>query len=146
MECISPFNEYSQWTSRKQAGVMWFLFHVLQPLLIMFTQQNSCCISKRLMKHVHKSHWQSNPPPLLSLWLLEVKGLGFRIWKEFDVIGRCILKWEGISCDLTLNFTNIYMQVKNKAKRIWSTSCKPRFIAIDRRKSHINPTRPTHYT
>ena len=33
-------------------SVIWFAFHVLQLLLIVFTQQNSCCISKSTMKYV----------------------------------------------------------------------------------------------
>ena len=35
-------------------GVMWFVFHVLQLLPIKFTQQNLCCISKSIMKHMQK--------------------------------------------------------------------------------------------
>ena len=33
-------------------GVIWFIFHALQLLPIRFTQQNSCCISKSIMKHM----------------------------------------------------------------------------------------------
>ena len=38
----------------KICGVIWFLSHVLQLLLVKFTQQNFCCISKSTMKHMRK--------------------------------------------------------------------------------------------
>ena len=36
----------------RYVGVIWFVFHVLQLLPIRFTQQNSCCISKSMIKHL----------------------------------------------------------------------------------------------
>ena len=39
-------------TSSRYVGAIWFLFHVLQLLLIRLAQQNSCCISKSMMKHM----------------------------------------------------------------------------------------------
>ena len=38
----------------RYVGVIWFVFHVLQLLPIRLTQQNSCCISKSLMKHLQR--------------------------------------------------------------------------------------------
>ena len=38
----------------RYVGVVWLIFHVLQLLLIRFTQQNSCCISMYTMKHMQK--------------------------------------------------------------------------------------------
>ena len=48
--------------TRYAGVVMWFVFRVLQLLPIGFTQQNSCCISKSMMKHPQK--------PDGSAWLL----------------------------------------------------------------------------
>ena len=38
----------------RHVEVIWFLFHVLQLLLIRFTQQNSCGNDKSMMKHMQK--------------------------------------------------------------------------------------------
>ena len=40
-------------------GVIWFDFHVLQFLPIRFPQQHWCCISKSMIKHLHKPDWKS---------------------------------------------------------------------------------------
>ena len=39
-------------------GVIWFVLHVLQLLLVTFTQQNLCCMSKTMMKHMQ--NWVEN--------------------------------------------------------------------------------------
>jgi hypothetical protein len=46
----------------RYAGVIWFVFHVLQLLLIRFIQQNSCCISKSTMKHLQNTDWKLDLP------------------------------------------------------------------------------------
>ena len=46
----------------RYVGVNWFVFHVLQLLLIRFTQQNSCCIRKSSMKHLQKPDPKSDLP------------------------------------------------------------------------------------
>ena len=50
-----------QWFLR-YVGVIWFVFHVPQLLLIIFTQQNSCCTSNSLMKHLQKLDWKLDLP------------------------------------------------------------------------------------
>ena len=48
--------------SMRYVGVIRFVFHVLQLLLIGFTQRNLCCISISTMKHQHKSHSKLDLP------------------------------------------------------------------------------------
>jgi hypothetical protein len=43
-------------------GVIWLLFHVLQLLPIVFTRQNSCCVSKPTMKRMQKPYWKLDLP------------------------------------------------------------------------------------
>ena len=42
------------WNCQKHVGVIQVIFHVLQLLPIIFTQQNSCHISKPTMNNLHK--------------------------------------------------------------------------------------------
>jgi hypothetical protein len=53
--------------SLRYAGVIWFIFHVLQLLPIRFTQQNLCCINISMMKHLQEPNWKSDFP-----WLFMV--------------------------------------------------------------------------
>jgi hypothetical protein len=46
----------------KVCGCFGVPFHVLQLLLIGFTQQHSCCISKFMMKHLQKLDWKLDLP------------------------------------------------------------------------------------
>ena len=39
-------------------GVIWFVFHILHVLLMRFTEQNLCCISKSTMEHLQ--NWIEN--------------------------------------------------------------------------------------
>ena len=47
-------------------GVVWFVFHILQFLLIRFTQQNLRCMSKSAMEHLQTPDWKSNLPKFSS--------------------------------------------------------------------------------
>ena len=38
----------------RYVGVMWFVFHVLRPLPIRYTQRSLCCISNAMTKHRQK--------------------------------------------------------------------------------------------
>ena len=40
----------------RYVGVIWFIFHVLLLSIITLQQQNLCCISKILMKHLQKNY------------------------------------------------------------------------------------------
>ena len=64
---IVYFISYEEWMQRKKihlrhVGFIWFIFNVLQLLPIRFTQQNSCCISKSMMKHLQKLGLKIRPP------------------------------------------------------------------------------------
>ena len=61
----------------RYVGVTWFLFHVLQRLVIKFTQQNLCCISKSTMKHMQELDF-----PLFSY--------GYHKWMFVDFFTRYI--------------------------------------------------------
>ena len=52
------------------------VFHVLQLLLVTFAQQNLCCISKSMMKHLWKLD-KKIEPLLIWLWLFEVYVVDF---------------------------------------------------------------------
>ena len=41
-------------------GVIWFIFHVLQLLLIRFTWHYSCCIGKSILQHLQKPDRKSD--------------------------------------------------------------------------------------
>ena len=45
-------------TKLRYAGGIWFVFHVVQLLPFIFTQQKSCCVGKPMMKHLHKPDWK----------------------------------------------------------------------------------------
>ena len=47
-------------TKLRYAGVSWVVFHVVQLLPIIFTQQELCCIGKLTMKHLHKPERKSD--------------------------------------------------------------------------------------
>lgn len=46
----------------KRVGVIWFDFSVVQFLLIVFTQQDACQVSKYVMEHMQKSNWELDLP------------------------------------------------------------------------------------
>jgi hypothetical protein len=74
----------------RYVDVIWFIFHVLHLLPTIFTQHNSCCMSKSTMYHMQKPNknsdfpwfsfgswkcmfvnfltWYASPPSLCSLW------------------------------------------------------------------------------
>ena len=54
-------------------GLIWYGIHVLQLLLMRFTQQNMCCIKKSIMKHLHKNKQIENlTSPYFNLWCMFV--------------------------------------------------------------------------
>ena len=61
-KCSSVRWMISSWNCKRYVGVSWFVVHVLQLLLIRFTQQNSCCTSKTMMKHLQKLDWRFDLP------------------------------------------------------------------------------------
>lgn len=59
----SPFGLQNSESSldRYVCGI-WFLFHVLQLLPIIFIYRNLCCICKAMMQHQRRLDWKSNLP------------------------------------------------------------------------------------
>jgi hypothetical protein len=46
----------------RYVGVSWFVFHNPELLLIIFTLQNLCRISKSMVKHPQKANWKQDFP------------------------------------------------------------------------------------
>ena len=55
------------WNCQKHVGVIRVIFHVLQLLPIIFTQQNSCYITKPTTNNLQKPNWESNLPNLVTV-------------------------------------------------------------------------------
>ena len=59
MDKNNSSNLFQQIPAHLMCGVVIrFVFHVLQLLLIRFTQHNLCCISNSMMKHQQKLDWK----------------------------------------------------------------------------------------
>ena len=55
---IQSILNVSCYLSLRYTGVIRFVFHVGQLLLVRSTQWNLCCTSKYMIKHLPKSHWK----------------------------------------------------------------------------------------
>ena len=54
----------------RYVGDIWFVFYFLQLLMIRFTQQNSCCISKFMVKYLKKEKKKEKEKERLEIKLL----------------------------------------------------------------------------
>ena len=58
---IMPNKIICGWSScQRYVDVLWFIFHVLQLLLITCTQPKLCCLSRSTMKHLQIPNWKSD--------------------------------------------------------------------------------------